>query len=606
MDILAFAFLGFASILLGAFALEKRLPARLKNYSWLVTISLYGILLYQATFFSAFFLCQKIIHLGALIILIQDLIQSRGRNLLAFLKSNRMPIVLALGWFALTSQAQLAEWDEFSWGSFVKHLNHFGRYWDANSAILGQGLRYFPGISLWESFFLAQDHFGEGPLFFSVGMIFIAGFFALLSAVAPTTGWKKKLLAAVLFAAVVGWFSTGLQTVYVDATMGLLIGAILLAIHDAKKPQEFGVALIILLFFSVTKETALMFSLVCLFCIGLKILRDKSINKKWLGLVVGGVALMILDYVLWRRYLQFEAKVASMDTGMLGVGLSADLQQISDRTRQTLQNTVTAFWARPFPRLLFSSDHPSTLNSFFGSYFFWSLLFTAFFLNIRKKYEYAASFLLGLFGYTLFLLVAYLYFFGSDEGPVLASFERLIGVYFLGFAILAVRLILEDELKGKKILLGILVLPLLAYRPTPSNFIPSSIRRPQLKAARTELAPLREKIVNATPVDSRVWFIWQNSTGFEAMIMRFEIAPRHMNASDFTIGEPYYPGDVWTQNFSDEVMLERAQRYDYVALGKIDDKFMQRYGHFFQPMARQGLIYRVAIDGGKLAFVEMP
>ena len=51
----------------------------------------------------------------------------------------------------------------------------FGHYWDENSFINHEVLRYLPGIPIWEVFFTGKGYFNEQALFFALGLFFLAG-----------------------------------------------------------------------------------------------------------------------------------------------------------------------------------------------------------------------------------------------------------------------------------------------------------------------------------------------------------------------------------------------------------------------------------------------
>jgi hypothetical protein len=596
-----FSAFGLMALLLWAFGIDTFLPAHLKRYSFILAISVIGLLLYYATYRLGFYTAQSVVYVGGLFVLLQDLYASRGRKLSNFLFENKILLMSCVIWLFVSITGEFTEWDEFSWGMFVKHLNQFGTYWTPDSPILGQHLRYFPGLSLWENFFLRHESYAEGPLYFALGLIFIACLVALWP---KSPSAKRAVGTFFLFVAVITWFSNGIRTVYVDAPMGLLMGLILLAIHDSRKPWDLIVPLGITVFFTLSKETALILVLPCLALMALKIWLQKEWSRKWMGLVILGMAVIYLNYFLWKKYL-LVAGIWGVDPQDFLQKLMADAHELSGRTRTTLDASLQALFSRPFPGEILSGKVLTISTRFVGSLAFWTLLFSGLLFAVKQQREYLVAFLLGLFAYTSFLIFAYLYFFNETDGPALVCFERYSSVYFLAFAILGIKLISDHDLFQRRLLAGVLIAVCLIYRPEPKLLGPGSWTRSDFKTMRADLRPLRDQIIQSVSLTSKVWFIWQNSTGIEAMIMRYEIAPRKMNSGDWSMGDPYYGGDIWTENHSLEKVVQKLRNFDYMAMGRVDEKFTQRFGVLFETPPRAGILYRKIEDKEQVKLVEV-
>ena len=237
-------------------------------------------------------------------------------------------------------------------------------------------------------------------------------------------------------------------------------------------------------------------------------------------------------------------------------------------------------------------------------------------IQVKKSYEYGITFYWGLVGYSSILLVNFLYVSGEYEGRNLASFERYIGVYFLAFSIIAIKIILKENLWKNKFFLGVLVVFILIFPPTPKVLYPLSIKRliPQFIASklpmkidntRQEVETISTKIQKQTPPNSKIWLIWQNTTGLQAMVVRYEIAPRKMNAGAWSIGEKYYAGDVWTAQYNAKDLTNVFMTTDFVALGFIDEKFIQRFREVFNSTPKSGALYRKEIVNNTLRLVEI-
>lgn len=541
------------------------------------------------------------IYIVSFLILLHDLKESRWSLLKKFLIENKYFFYAGLIWFLVTAKAQIYAWDDFSWASFVKHVNHFDIYWNSESAILPQGMRYFPGVSLWEGFFLGKDLFRESVLFFSLGLIFIVGFHTLSHG-----NIQRKKLAWVLLLYIFGisCFCAGPATFSVDGAMGVVLALILCSAQDVKKPTEFLVSLIIAAFLAITKETGLCLALLPIFLIFLGLFKGKETFKK-LSLIGVGLGLIGTNYFLWRNYLLKDPGIISFDSGSVVGNLSRDMHHLSQRSYDILLTLGEALFYRPISSSIITKLlHYSFLN-FIGSYVFWVMLVVLVLIFLRDKIEFLMTFIVGLLGYTSILVVTYLYVFSDFEGRTLASYERYMGVYFLAFILFIIKLIFEKDLLSNKKISRIVIALILILPPSLSKAIPTSFLNPKRMQMREEALPLKQKIISNTPEDSRIWYIYLNSNGLHAMIFRYEIAPRKMNMVEWSIGEKYGDGDLWTSNYSREQFVARWKEYDYMALGNIDNKFTDRYGIFFTSPPKAGSLYKKTLINDQLKLAEV-
>jgi hypothetical protein len=590
---IAFWALGLLSIVLWTFAIDQLLPLHLKKYALAVSISAISLFLYQTTFFLGYFNGQHVVYFLSLAVFIRDFFGQKKFPF--FLKGQKWNLALIAAWAIISSRGQFVQWDEFSWGGFLNHLNYFGTYWDSKAAIMLQHLRYFPGATVWESFFLGQKHYTEGPVYFSLGLIFIASLIALLP---DQRSFKKNFAVLLLFLSAVTWFSTGITTIYIDGPMGILLGLAAMAVFDAKRPIEFAVSILILLFLAITKESGLLLSLVIFLMMSLKIL-FRRYDKRGLLVVVLGLTALALNQQLWKYHVSKDPLSATFDPNVIFAAMNADLQQLSARSREILDLVGKALFNRSFPDSAWGI-------SFIGSPIFWTLLFTGFFALARKGAENLIAYFLGLCGYTLFLTTAYMYFFSEYEAHILVSFERYLGVYFLAFALLAIKMTMEEKLYRSKIFLVFWIALILIYRPRLDLTFPYSLRGTPINQNRAALRPFIDKIKQHATQGNRVWFVLQNSDGFEAMMVRYEIAPIRMNTSDWSIGDMYFEKDIFTIDLTYEEFRRRAATYDFMMFARVDENFQRRYGQAFEKPPTSGAIYkRISAPGEELKMHEI-
>jgi hypothetical protein len=120
---------------------------------------------------------------------------------------------------------------------------------------------------------------------------------------------------------------------------------------------------------------------------------------------------------------------------------------------------------------------------------------------------------------------------------------------------------------------------------------------------RSYITPLTEQVKRLTTPTTRIFIVYQRSAGRGFHIARYEIAPRPANKWFFSLGEPYYDGDVWTEPLTPEKWGEMLlmEGFDHVFLERTDEQFWARFGGMFA--AAQGIdprkhaVFRVVKTG---------
>jgi hypothetical protein len=96
-----------------------------------------------------------------------------------------------------------------------------------------------------------------------------------------------------------------------------------------------------------------------------------------------------------------------------------------------------------------------------------------------------------------------------------------------------------------------------------------------------------EKFIPYMKERDRVWVIWQNTSGLEFHVTRYLIAPRMVNGFNqsyrWSLGKPYYEGDIWTHDITPEdwrAIIDR-DNYSYILVGGADGQFWDIFGEMF-------------------------
>lgn len=191
-----------------------------------------------------------------------------------------------------------------------------------------------------------------------------------------------------------------------------------------------------------------------------------------------------------------------------------------------------------------------------------------------------------LVGYMVGLCVIYMFKFSEYEATRLASMERYLNIVFLGTWLIILLLsanwicLWSTRPESKLILLLVLLLA------SPTELFGDFVRGDYVRAsieAREPYEQLRQTIEEHCDGNDRIYFISQETTGFDYWVSRYNARPNSFN-SNFTwsIGTTFYVGDVWTKKTTpQEWHALLMSQYDYVALYKVNDYFLANYGHLF-------------------------
>lgn len=215
--------------------------------------------------------------------------------------------------------------------------------------------------------------------------------------------------------------------------------------------------------------------------------------------------------------------------------------------------------------------------------------------------------------YLVGLVLLYMFSFSEFEGPRLASYGRYVNTMLIPLALIAWGLALpghddppqDQRLAGTRrwltaACLGLFTLLLLTQAPSWPG-MPKWLAKGDASEDRARITPLVEVLRQNVPTDKRVFVVYQNSSGRNFHIIRYEIAPRPTNKWFFSLGRPYFKGDVWTEPMDAAGLAKmlRDEGFDYLFLGHSDAQFWQTFGSLFSPGTRQDLdiVFKVVPNG---------
>jgi hypothetical protein len=554
-------------------------------------------------------------------------------------------LVLASGFaFHLAfGQASLQWWDEFShWGVAARNLLLTHSLPSPQGAIMYQ--EYPPGAALLE-YFAAVNTGGDESIFY------LAHF--LLSVVPLATilygvPWRRVWWIVILVPALASLAATlnfYICSLMVDTVLSTNVAAALLWAARLKlTPRALMPLVPPLLVLPLIKGSGLMFAL----CVTAVLATCWLLEKTWVKqsdrgpastaftrrlLPLAGV-LLILSAPLWAHYSwalrgqalgitpTFDTNDASVPGAIMACtsygnphyskvvaqfGPALVSEPLSYRQQE--RNLVTS-WQQRLDLPDWLAPAPLALPGWLG---LTAVLALAGFLrrpSRRKRRRMIVIWTwLAVFGviYALGLLVLYLFCFPLHEAEELASFARYMNTYLLAMLLVGLGLAAcEVQAQGSAhrsrwqrgasaACLSLFLLGALS-QTTSWNYLPTWAPFPRaVTPDRERLRPAVEQAWQLIPADKKVYLVHQGSDGFQFHLLRYELVPRSTNHGGWSLGRPFFPGDVWSQDLSPKQWASiLAQGYEYVLLAKTDQTFWDRYGPLFEPPPPMGaLVFKV-------------
>ena len=229
--------------------------------------------------------------------------------------------------------------------------------------------------------------------------------------------------------------------------------------------------------------------------------------------------------------------------------------------------------------------------------------------RLERKSNLTSAFLLiflALF-YQVFLLSLYMFFFGEYEGVRSAALVRYSSSFFLGWTIYVFGLFLIQltKMKFSRVTVALTTLLLIFASPgaLAAELKGDSVDQSKLPARLDveQLVPITRKIVST---DERIYYLYQQSNGFEKHIFTYLVLPLQTNWSCSSLGKPYYEGDVWT---CDTSLPIATQGYDFLAVGKADELFWGSNSKYLAPGSNPQVkgLYKIERDNGSFQLQEV-
>lgn len=508
----------------------------------------------------------------------------------------------------------LDSWDEFShWGDIVKvmtTLDDFG----TNPQSFSTFKSYPPGMTLFQyllqkvNMLISGEQFSEWLIYVAWQMLAMAFLMPLLNKLS----FKKPvtIIAAIVTCFFAPWmfFANIFTAVYIDGFLGLLTGAGLAMVFLHEREDAFYTSGIISVccMLVMAKDSGMLFAV---FVAGAYILDKisfhKSVGWSWKAFgfsVAGPMLAVILPKLLWNMHLalrhigkSFAAKYE----------LSKLFAYFTDESywheRAVIMNFYKAFTTRTI-------DLQGRVSYLLATVLFVVVAAVLIWVVQRKEGKRKGCLLRMtviisslLVVYVAGLLLTYLFRFGDYEALRLASFERYMNTVYLAIwmFILLVTIYACCLWQNGKAAIMCAILFLIVVGSAPIHDIREYFHRKPVENS-IEVRANYEKVVSEIEYYSdgndKIFFVSQEDNGFDYWVVRFSVRPNVFGDGNWSIGEPFYAGDVWTKTITaKEWQNLLVEEYDMVALYELNDYFLEEFaGIFANPEdVAENTVYRV-------------
>lgn len=500
-----------------------------------------------------------------------------------------------------------AAWDEFShWGTVIKALYSADTFHFKPNPLYFQD--YPPGTALFSYFVLKLLGYSEGHAFFSYGLILLA--FCLpvvyLSWMAGPR-WAAGMAMLVIFLVSRQGLGHGWTTTLIDHVLSVMFGGTIAAYLLLRKEEAKLWSLSVMLTALVlSKHAGQSLAILAVAVCGVDMLMYRTGPRNAAGMRRVGtttavmVGLLVLPLAVgwsWRNYVVDAGLTRSFSQVSLP-GLVAKSMQCCSSDRDI--DIATGFVDKWLGLPLLKGGSAGSLPVITADHFFKriaditivrgyspALLFVLFLgasiagaytaRNMEDKRRLlTASLMLSLgacvFGATQLLF--YLYSLSDYEARALASFQRFQNIYYLGWGLATIGLIMVTR-RPRPILqtrtthwVAILVLGITPYLLDDHTLERLKVSAQPLSLERASIRDWLMPRLEEIPHSARVYVVWQGTSGIEFWMIRHEMLPRVTNNDCFSLGPPHFAGDVWSCLKPEAQLAAEWAGYDYVIVGR--------------------------------------
>jgi hypothetical protein len=468
---------------------------------------------------------------------------------------------------------------------------------------------YPPGIALFHYYVGQFSGFSASAIFFASNLLILAACSQFLTML-PKYRWLTLIYCSLFLFFSIYYFGTGFHTLMVDLIISLLFSAGIIGYWWSERGTGDIIRILpIVLVLPIIKSIGLIFSCILIAVVIFDQLWLRG-NKKgsFYAIFLASllIPLLLLTYLSWQQYFDSlgVAKTFHSTISVEQVINAFNPSLSSDRQQLTIKNYIETITS------------PETIVRI--SLFLIAMLVICRCEKQRVKRGSITILMVvlstSLVGYLFFLLITYMFFFGEYEGVRLASFSRYAGTYYVSLNFILFSMLVNQYLKitqekHRSNLLGFLLVFSIATT-LPSVYSAAKdvgkiflYKYPDKMASLDKYSSLLSEQLSPS---KKIFFVWQNSTGYEMQAFSYGVIPHHTNNWCWSVGEKYYPEDVWTCEMDIAAFTTSISEYDYLFVAHADPIFWKRYSLLFNAEnTGDGFLYKVLKDDDTLRLIHI-
>ncbi|NLK98189.1 MAG: hypothetical protein GX272_08980 [Epulopiscium sp.] len=516
-------------------------------------------------------------------------------------------LVLNIAEFGLVARF----WDEFShWMDCVKAMTYLNDF-VANPESHSLFRTYPPIMSLFQYFvqklylFVHPNRpFNEWRMYLAYQMFALSVLFPFFSKLSLKNPFKNMLCSIVVLVSPILFEPNFYSTLYIDPFLSILTAAGFFAILKMRKNSVYYTYMSLLCATLVlAKEVGLFFAVFIAFavivdCI-IRVVGDREKNpgvyyykKAWPMLMP--MLSLVLAKLLWSHVLR--------QYGLNGnSGSQIDLWNYTKMFFTHCDTSYRQAVVDSFKKAFFIRNLYVGRGTYIGYYSLFFIFFLLIYLILKRTVNDAVThrryravaviIMLQMILYIYCLGAAYVYNFSEYEATRLASYERYMGIEYMALGLmvsLGTIDLINDNVEWnstKFIIIAVLFATIFPFSRV-SNFLGRYIIRDEYVMRRAELDELKNIINKQCDGDDKIYYISQESNGYDFYVTKFNARPNWVANNGFTgwsLGGPFYEGDIWYISISAEELMQKLidEGYNYLAIYRANDYFIENYADIF-------------------------
>lgn len=501
--------------------------------------------------------------------------------------------------------------DEFSWwGSSIRYMVANDRL--VNTDFYAGHRHYPPGQQLFQYYFIKSTFWSESNALRAHNILILCGILYTISEISKIA--KLVPINFIIVSSTLYAFQFGYTTIMNDALLATTFAAAIASSINYSRNWvshlKMGLCTLVLV---LIKDIGIVLAVLPLIVYSFNMYtyerrsQSKGLSALRSSIITSG--LLLLLYLLKASWAEYVANINSTVI-IKHLSFSALLEGVLPKNTEAV---IEEFWRR-INSNIFLDLKIIKLSTGWTTLIF--IFLSGCVIHIgppkmyRKSYLALLVFFIGLVIYNLIHIYLYIVWFGDYEGIRLASFERYIGIYYLAWLIFIIAFSVERSGRISSICakhytgLIIIFAMLISMVGGGVLHIKHISPSPALVKMQQELFSATENIKKYVSKNHKIYFIMQNSQGYEQSFFKYLMKPYNGGNSCWSVGQKYYTDDVWT---CDEKLRDLLIDYDFIFVYRGDQQFWSDNKSMFDhvDIGRISGFFKIDTNHGDLILKEV-